>query len=176
MPPLLLHLMFMQILFPGSKSAPYMSLRLICIQNDPCLSRQHRSDPYKSLRYIFVDRRFTYPHLVRRLPDRRSGVNDIICCFYRPFFYVSLQRKSPRIFCFYSLCRDPLRYDRMFKRDSLLNHLFYLIFGNLTINLDPISALDMTCIVPPCASTIHLAIDSPRPEPPVSPFLASSER
>ena len=30
----------------------------------------------------------------------RGGDNDIICCFYRPFFYVSLQRKSPRIFCF----------------------------------------------------------------------------
>ena len=48
--------------------------------------------------------------------------------------------------------------------------------GNLTTNLEPISALDMTCMVPPWASTIHLAMDSPRPEPPVSLLRASSER
>ena len=168
--------MFMQILFSRSHASSDMTLCLICIQNDSGLCSKHGSDTHQPLRYILVYRGFAYTHPFRCLPDRRSGINDIICCFNCPFFYVSLQRKSPRIFCFYSLCRDPRRYDCMFKRDSLLNHFFYLSFGNFTINLDPISALDMTCIVPPWASTIHLAIESPRPEPPVSPFLASSER
>lgn len=162
----------MQIFFSRRHAASYMPLRLICIQNDSGLSRKHGSDTHQPLRYILVYRGFAYPHLVRRLSDRRSGVNDIICCFNCPFFYVSLQRKAPA----YSVFTVYAGTDSLCILICLLYTLNYWHLGNLTTNLEPISSLDTTCIVPPCASTIHLAMERPSPEPPVSLFLASSER
>ena len=63
-------------------------------------------------------------------------------------------------------------------KDSVLHSWlsYYSFTGSHTVILVPSPSLDRISKCPQCLSTIHLAMESPRPEPPVLLFRAVSDR
>ena len=91
--------MLMQVLFPGSKSAPDVPLRFIQIQNLSCLPCKRWVDLEKTLGDVFMYRTLTNPKRRRRLPHRRLIFNDIISNLNRSLFNI-IFHKNPCIVCF----------------------------------------------------------------------------
>lgn len=85
----------MQILFPGSKSAPDMPFGFIGIQYLACLRRKSRIDLKEPLGHVLMYSTFADSEFFCRLPYSGVAFYDIIGDFYGAFFNIIFQENPP---------------------------------------------------------------------------------
>lgn len=87
--------MLMQILLSGSKSAPDMALRLICIKHPSGCQSQRWVDLNEPLCHIFMYCTLTNPKLLRSLPHSCIILYNIACDFHGSLFDILFQKAPP---------------------------------------------------------------------------------
>lgn len=79
-------------------AAADMALGFVYVQNHTGLGCERWIDVLQTVCDILVNRTFTYPKLLRRLPHRRVVVYDVIGDRNCPLFDIIFQKETPKCF------------------------------------------------------------------------------
>ena len=90
----------MQIFFLRRHPAPDMTLGFVHVKYFSRLRSKRWIDLRKAFCDIFMYRAFTYPEMLRSLPDRGIVLDNISCNLHRSFFNITFQKKSPALLVF----------------------------------------------------------------------------